>query len=315
MATLPKELQAKLTTLIHKYPEIEEPIQDLLIHFGQGLTHKKQKIHVSDPGLALIKLPEMSFQSPMRKKLCLKFHDTCLSIWQGDKQHSLTPYNTVSRILFLPTPNKQKPNFTIVICAAEHIIFTFDEKTANFNVESDLTIQGTTAKEKIYSVLSLVSKKHQIQIEQPEQSVFTSTKPSKSIQYHLDCYNKTKEGYSILTRQLYFLKTGIFFGFKKPCYYFDCNEIKELGISGVTGRTFNLVVKLDEIEHEFSMISAVEYDGIAEYINKFQKGKLTGVPTKDVDIAALGDEIALDETDSEDESYASNDSDTGVIRY
>lgn len=71
---------------------------------------------------------------------------------------------------------------------------------------------------------------------------------------------------------LFFLSTGILFGFKKPLIFFAFENIESISYTSVLQRTFNLNVATranasDEIqEFELSMIDQADYAGIDGYI-------------------------------------------------
>jgi hypothetical protein len=55
----------------------------------------------------------------------------------------------------------------------------------------------------------------------------------------------------------------VFFGLKKPSMFFKLEDIDLLEVTAVTGRFFNLYLKLVAGETiEFAMIEVGEYDGI-----------------------------------------------------
>lgn len=73
---------------------------------------------------------------------------------------------------------------------------------------------------------------------------------------------------------LFFLSTGIFFGFKKPLIFFAFEVIESISYTSVLQRTFNLNIAIsaapgDDIqEFELSMIDQGDYAGIDAYIRK-----------------------------------------------
>jgi Histone chaperone Rttp106-like len=75
---------------------------------------------------------------------------------------------------------------------------------------------------------------------------------------------------------LFFLATGIFFGFKKPLAFFPFEAINSISYTSVLQRTFNLNIAVqgpghDEIrEHEFSMIDQANFAGIDTYIKRHE---------------------------------------------
>lgn len=76
---------------------------------------------------------------------------------------------------------------------------------------------------------------------------------------------------------LFFLSTGIFFGFKKPLAFFALEDIESVSYTSILQRTFNLNISVvkkgkqgtDEIqEYEFAMIELVNHPGIDDYIKR-----------------------------------------------
>jgi hypothetical protein len=73
---------------------------------------------------------------------------------------------------------------------------------------------------------------------------------------------------------LFFLATGIFFGFKKPLAFFPFEAINSISYTSVLQRTFNLNIAVqlpdqaESKEHEFSMIDQADFVGIDTYIKQ-----------------------------------------------
>lgn len=78
------------------------------------------------------------------------------------------------------------------------------------------------------------------------------------------------------TGYLFFLSTGILFGFKKPLVFFSFDNIESVSYTSVLQRTFNLNIttRVDEEqepqEFEFSMIDQADFAGIDAYIKNHQ---------------------------------------------
>lgn len=97
-----------------------------------------------------------------------------------------------------------------------------------------------------------------------------SHRPSEKA-VHIKAFRGSKEGY------LFFLSTGILWGFKKPLLFIPLERIVAVSYTSVLQRTFNMVVEVfsDEAggdateEIEFSMIDQQDYQGIDErYVKK-----------------------------------------------
>lgn len=73
---------------------------------------------------------------------------------------------------------------------------------------------------------------------------------------------------------LFFLPTGILFGFKKPLVFYPFHNIESISYTSVLQRTFNLVIAAtkngseDTEETEFSMLDQEDFQGIDEYVKR-----------------------------------------------
>lgn len=168
----------------------------------------------------------------------------------------------------------------------------------------------------------------------PDEKQFVSATPEphrKSEKaYHVKAFRGSKEGTYFLDRYpfynftnkyagyLFFLSTGIFFGFKKPLVFFAFENIESISYTSVLQRTFNLNIATrsatdpeQEQEFELSMIDQADYAGIDAYIKKHglqdaslaedrraKKLNINGVKGEDND----GDGAAATGEDGEEES-------------
>ncbi|KAK3385620.1 putative chaperone protein [Podospora didyma] len=91
-------------------------------------------------------------------------------------------------------------------------------------------------------------------------------RPASEKPVHVKAFRGSKDGY------LFFLPTGILWGFKKPLLFLPLDRIVALSYTSVLQRTFNIVVELDvdgmpagaEKEIEFAMLDQEDYQGIDE---------------------------------------------------
>lgn len=88
---------------------------------------------------------------------------------------------------------------------------------------------------------------------------------------HVRAFRGSKDGY------LFFLPTGILWGYKKPLLFLPHNRIAALSFTSVLQRTFNLSLDVDVSvpgsedtteEMEFQMIDQEDFDGINEYVQR-----------------------------------------------
>lgn len=87
---------------------------------------------------------------------------------------------------------------------------------------------------------------------------------------HVKAFRGSKDGY------LFFLPTGILWGFKKPLLFLPLDRVVAVSYTSVLQRTFNIVVEVDVgnqdgkmEEIEFAMLDQEDYQGINEmYIHR-----------------------------------------------
>jgi len=89
---------------------------------------------------------------------------------------------------------------------------------------------------------------------------------------HVKAFRGSKDGY------LFFLPTGILWGFKKPLLFLPHGRISAVSYTSVLQRTFNLSVEVDvkvpgtdeEVmeEFEFSMLDQEDFAGIDEFVKR-----------------------------------------------
>ncbi|KAK3055314.1 hypothetical protein LTR09_003867 [Extremus antarcticus] len=113
-------------------------------------------------------------------------------------------------------------------------------------------------------------------ITRPDAAEFASSRPQPHRKgekaYHVNAHRGSKEGY------LYFLPTGILFGFKKPLTFFPFSAIDSISYTSVLQRTFNLVIAAtdsadsnapDDVKQvEFSMLDQEDFANIDDYIKR-----------------------------------------------
>ncbi|QSZ31616.1 hypothetical protein DSL72_001183 [Monilinia vaccinii-corymbosi] len=157
-----------------------------------------------------------------------------------------------------------------------------------------------------------------------------SHRPSEKA-VHVRAFRGSKDGY------LFFLPTGILWGYKKPLLFLPHNRIAALSFTNVLQRTFNLSLDIDTSvpgsedtteEMEFQMIDQEDFAGINEYVQRHglqdksmaeqRKAKRLNVNVmKDEDGNVVGnaeageleraaqeaEQAAMDEEDEDEEDY------------
>lgn len=272
-------------------------------------------------------------------------------------------YKDILNLLCLPTPEKTRRHTSLAVQYRskesndgqhEFVLCSFpDDKPAlqvallktlsstdleKNSLEAVSTILNELEEESISNTVALKRLFHailpsQVMIE-PSEAVFRSKAPGtlgsssstssrggqgqKEVQYHVVAYLKAKDGY------LYFLKSGVFFGFKKPILFFEKESLHSIQVASRTSRTFDLEVKYrqmlstdanDSVKSiTFGMIDIAEMEGINAYISELrlhQPSASVGILTADVKgkqpvteetRSPGGGHENIDEDDEEDDS-------------
>ncbi|KAI9643399.1 Syntaxin-7 [Ciborinia camelliae] len=157
-----------------------------------------------------------------------------------------------------------------------------------------------------------------------------SHRPSEKA-VHVRAFRGSKDGY------LFFLPTGILWGYKKPLLFLPHNRIAALSFTSVLQRTFNLSLDIDMSvpggedsteEMEFQMIDQEDFAGINEFVQRYglqdksmaeqrkarrlnvnvvkdEEGNVVGnAEAGELEKAAQeAEQAAMDEEDEEEEDY------------
>ncbi|KAL6235173.1 histone chaperone rtt106 [Aspergillus navahoensis] len=236
-------------------------------------------------------MQDVSFAMPQRKKLTLEVtagNKYLRARNQTSKEVEFgVPLDRIQHALCLPVPEKTQRQFNFCIIpqyadginlptngepTSEAIMWTINDGPAKaaFSGHGQQigNGEGETAESLVRRVLN--ENLSHIQVVLPDAQEFASAMPEGHRKgekaYHVKAFRGSKEGY------LFFLSTGIFFGYKKPLLFFAFENIDSISYTSVLQRTFNLNVVAralgsDETqEFEFSMIDQADYSGIDTYI-------------------------------------------------
>ena len=114
-----------------------------------------------------------------------------------------------------------------------------------------------------------------VRVVEPSSETFVSAVPQphrpKEPASHVKAFRGSKDGY------LFFLDTGILWGFKRPLLFLPVDRIVRVAYTSILQRTFNLVVtyekpgtsgipEAEDEEIEFSMIDQKDFEGIDKFI-------------------------------------------------
>ncbi|KAL4900581.1 hypothetical protein BDW74DRAFT_161727 [Aspergillus multicolor] len=236
-------------------------------------------------------MQDVSFAMPQRKKLTLEVtagNKYLRARNQTSKEVEFgVPLNKIQHVLCLPVPEKNQRQFNFCVIpqyadginppsegepTPEAIMWTVNDgpaKSAFSGQGQQIGIgDGETAESLVRGVLD--ENLSHIRVVRPDAQEFVSAMPEAHRKgekaYHVKAFRGSKEGY------LFFLSTGIFFGYKKPLLFFAFENIDSISYTSVLQRTFNLNVVARAIgsdetqEFELSMIDQADFSGIDSYI-------------------------------------------------
>lgn len=341
------DLAKDVAAIIKKYPETASIFQRLVTYLSaneeQDRRTKRSKLEdragalseaknnsETSAGEAILRVPELSFVTPIRKKLTLTIdsRSVAASIPGEDKFEIQVPFSDIRCIALLPVPEKAAKMWNFCIFRAssdEAVVFTVPDNTpkgtSGTAVSSPDKSTSSTYRELITSVLNQCL--HNIKVSEPSTQDFVSALPQphrkQEPAVHITAHRGSKEGY------LFFLAQGLVYGFKRPLLFIPLEHINSVTYNDILQRTFNLTVTVtadkSEESHEFSMIDISEHDRVDKYIRKYQlsdaslsesrRAKIANPKNAvtESEISKAADEIAAgisgkDQVDSDDEEDA-----------
>ncbi|CAO3618206.1 unnamed protein product [Mucor fragilis] len=266
--------------LIKAYPASSTVIERLVQYYDSkepsDRDAKRRKLEEKNALSSdeILRIMDISFQLPARKKLDLIITRTRLILFNPKQNAIEVQYNLddLSQLggACVPSPDKAVKSYT-------YTIFLKTEDVIVFNTQDkvNVTLKKPDAEDQI-----LETNKHE-----PSKEFFRSTGVSSTTgkledRSHVIGYLKAKDGF------LFFLPTGILFGFKKPTLFFPISSLASTVITNITQRTFDLTLTLrpeskilgsagfrttkdgDDDTVQFSMIEQSEYGGIEAYTKK-----------------------------------------------
>lgn len=232
------------------------------------------------------------------------------------------------------TPSKPRPDSPPI---PEPFVFTIPDTAPKPGSISGLEAASAQAVADDYKTLfSWAIKprlKPEVKIVEADEKLFHSVqrqpqRPNEKA-VHVKAFRGSKDGY------LFFLPTGILWGFKKPLLFLPHERIAAVSYTNVLQRTFNLNVEVDVAlagteeegteEFEFSMLDQEDFAGIDEFVKRHglqdksmaeqRKAKRLNVNVvKDEEGNIVGNaeagelekaagELEVDEEDEEEEDY------------
>ncbi|KAL2223340.1 hypothetical protein M432DRAFT_538205 [Thermoascus aurantiacus ATCC 26904] len=240
-------------------------------------------------------IQDVSFSVPQRKKLTLEL--TADGYLRARNQTSKEvefglSLQQIQHVLCLPVPEKSQRQFNFCIipqygdgvtrppsgeAVPEAIVWTVPDGPPKTAYSGDGQQLGADSEETAESLIRrmLNGALTHTKVVRPDEREFVSAMPEPHRKgekaFHVKAFRGSKEGY------LFFLSTGIFFGFKKPLIFFAFENIESISYTSVLQRTFNLNIvtrpaatpgAAETQEFELSMIDQADHAGIDAYVKR-----------------------------------------------
>ncbi|CAG7564728.1 unnamed protein product [Fusarium equiseti] len=298
-------------TRIALFNEIATHVYDQLLSGSAEPAHKKRRVDVQQANGAangtkapvktqtnaadedvLLEIKEISVSVPQRKKFELCFTDGHIYARAPNTTAPIPAityaWSDIEHVFYLPVPEKNQVQHNYVLfprgtCLPSKTNPPTEEPLV-FTVPATAPKQGTIGgpdagsaaavsdnyKSLFHWALNRHLKPIGIDITSANPGKFHSMvrqphRPAEKA-VHVKAFRGSKDGY------LFFLETGILWGFKKPLMFIPLNRIAATSFTNILQRTFNIAVEVfagegDATEEvEFSMIDQEDYGGIDEYI-------------------------------------------------
>jgi Histone chaperone Rttp106-like len=216
---------------------------------------------------------DISFQTPLRKKLNLQFTKSHIEAHSPAQLELSLAFTHIKHVICVSAPDKTQKTYTFTTLykdsqdagGYEGWVFNVPDSVAKTAVGQDDPTQ--TYKEVFTHAFKQFCG---VEVIEPSEEEFVSSLPvpgrPKEKRFHVIAHRGAKEGY------LYFLRTGILYGFKKPILWFPIDSIREVTFTNVLQRTFNLVISTEsDLEgEEFGMIDQEVFSAIQKYTEKHE---------------------------------------------
>ncbi|KPI37054.1 Histone chaperone [Cyphellophora attinorum] len=249
----------------------------------------------------LLEMRDVSFSLPQRKKLHFRIRQInspnmpmpmimieVINPATDQTEHLITP-NAVAQVLKTPVPEKATKQYNYIFIPHPGTPKSIEDPIL-FTVPATAPKGGTytfpDGASTLEDALSVVLQPYGLSLTLPDEKEFASATPEAHRKnekaYHVKAFRGSKDGF------LFFLSTGIFWGFKKPLLFMGLEDIESVSYTSVLQRTFNLNIayrkpptskaEIDQAEAagqlpepeeiEFSMLDQSDYAGINEYVQR-----------------------------------------------
>ncbi|KAK9467752.1 hypothetical protein V1512DRAFT_259979 [Lipomyces arxii] len=260
-------IRVNIESYISAHPDALPIFKSLVSHLTSTSKRKQPDVSASvnipipaSPPLLL--LPALSFFVPQRKKLSLAVYPSGIMLVQQSYTSAAKPPDPASIVystdvaslqgyMHLSTPGRAVKSFLFVLIPdttpgdptkSDAIVFVIPDSASTFSGSSHPSGDPSDAIMKVFNSLHI-------------------PRLDDSTAFFADAHRGTKDGF------LFFLPSGVMFGFKKPVWFAVQDSIDAISYSSITRNTFNLtitVVGMDPVE--FSMIDQASFAEIDAYV-------------------------------------------------
>ncbi|KAH3672766.1 hypothetical protein WICMUC_004172 [Wickerhamomyces mucosus] len=294
---LPESLKSEILKISKQNKDALDVFQQLYDYLkDDNNNNKRRKLTISnensdskdyydidkiEDSTIIFQLKDLSFQSPIRKKLNLTFSISPITqtpILSISKSNDIKPDIIITELndsnivfsTFLPIPEKINQIY-FVLFYRRNLNNTFNNEPIVLTMNKD-QINKQLIDEKL--IKEGEDFKNYIQ----RQALVSGFKISETFgvkfknSLYVAAHRGTKEGL------LYLLPNHILFGFKKPIQLYNSKDIESFSYSSITRVTFNVTISLKNGEkHEYSMIDQQDFANIDTYIKtrKFQDNSMS----------------------------------------
>lgn len=229
-----------------------------------------EEINSIEPATIIFQVKDLSFQSPIRKKLNLTLSISPISqkpILSIGKRNEDKPELIIEQLedvyfsTFLPVPEKPNQVYLIIFykqdkdLVNEPIVLVMNKDQVTKQLVSEKLIKMEE------DFKQYIQRQFKLTGFEIIDTFFNLSSSSSFKSFYVEAHRGSKEGY------LFFLPNHLLFGFRKPLLLFNSADIESISYSSITRITFNInLVTNKGDKYEFSMIDQNEFGRIDEYI-------------------------------------------------
>ena len=230
---------------------------------------------------------DISCSIPKRGKLRIDFNSSSnggiRAVNSTNDVEFAVKWELIQEMFCLPVPEKAQAQYNFCVFANELVDGTTDQIlwTVPASIPKNGVVTGgprsepgATYKDTLISTINKGLKPFKRRIVEPTSQEFKSeivqAHRKGETAYHVKAFRGSKDGF------LFFLSSGIVWGFKKPLEYFPFESIDSVSYTSVLQRTFNMNIAVhasngaDVQELEFSMVDQADFAGIDAYVKRHQ---------------------------------------------